>query len=99
MVPGVFKQVNPCLIANPLLGLTCASKCSGISKNKPVGTKTLSNGTIIMGCSRWALISTPDEPAVAYAGNACGLLLTILTVVDMFNKSRYNLEKKLRSRR
>ena len=65
MVPGVFKQVNPCLMARPLLGLTCASKCSGISKNNPVGINILSNGDKVIDASIFALMSTPEEPAVA----------------------------------
>ncbi len=38
MVPGVLRQVMPCLSASPERGLTCPSKPSGISMTSPVGT-------------------------------------------------------------
>ena len=43
----------------------------------PVGTNVLSNGFKERGASRLALISMPDEPVVAYAGNGLEELLII----------------------
>src|SRR6185436_16226495 len=81
MVPGVFKQVIPCLMASPLRGRTCTSYPLGISINMRVGIKTLSRGKSCRGSSRKALISIPEEPSVAYAGKSLVDLLTILTSI------------------
>jgi hypothetical protein len=61
----VFKQVMPCLIANPLRGRICASQFSGMAKKSPVGTKHLSMGANVMGAIKNALKSMPDDPLVA----------------------------------
>jgi hypothetical protein len=65
MVPGVFKQVNPCLMASPLLGLIWASNPVGSSKKIPVGINFLSRLASRTGSEILALRSIPDEPDVA----------------------------------
>ena len=64
-MPGVFKQVRPCLIAKPLRGLIYASQFSGIAKKSPVDTKHLSIGSSVIGDVKNARRSMPVEPVVA----------------------------------
>jgi hypothetical protein len=46
------------------------------------GTKALSRGSKVMGESRFARMSIPDEPLVAYSGNVLEDVLTIFNSID-----------------
>ena len=48
----------------------------------PVGTNVLSKGCKVCGASRLARMSIPDEPLVAYSGNALEDVLTIFISMD-----------------
>jgi hypothetical protein len=47
-----------------------------------VEIKTLSSGLIVTGSFRSALMSIPEEPAVAYSGKALLDLFMILTLIN-----------------
>jgi hypothetical protein len=49
----------------------------------PVGINALSKDFNVLGISRKALRSIPDDPAVAYSGNWFGEVLTIFTATGM----------------
>jgi hypothetical protein len=54
----------------------------GNSINKPVGIKTLSSGSMVIVSLISALISIPEESAVAYSGKALLDLFMILTWIN-----------------
>src|SRR4029453_7638447 len=93
MVPGELRQVKPCLIANPLLGLIWASYPLGNSTNMPVGTRNLSIGFNVSGDSSCALMSMPAAPSVAYSGKGLLELLMIRTLI--FDIRKYILDFRL----